>query len=198
MPGTGRSGLVSGRARHDAVLCGEIRWRDENRQVYGERKVWKQMGREGRRLARCTIPGGLVQSRTTAGTDREYPASVGRSGPLSATGRAVDGGVTRARRSQGFLVRFNAIEDLFSRTLMANEVRAGIVGVGGSPAGLRLSARRDRRSSAGVALRRGSAMKDSSMLARMQHLGVAPSPESSLPALTSNPIDAVTMQDRLE
>jgi len=41
-------------------------------------------------------------------------------------------------------------------------------------------------------------MKDSSMLARMQHLGVAPSPESSLPALTSNPIDAVTMQARLE
>lgn len=41
-------------------------------------------------------------------------------------------------------------------------------------------------------------MKDSSMLARMQHLGVAPSPELSLPALTSNPIDAVTMQDRLE
>ena len=107
--------------------------------------------------------------------------------------------MTRARRSQGFVVRFNTNEDLFSRTLVANEVGAlGIVGVGGSPAGLRLSARRDRRSSAGVALRRGSAMKDSSMLARMQHLGVAPSPESSLPALTSNPIDAVTMQDRLE
>lgn len=32
--------------------------------------------------------------------------------------------MTRARRSQGFLVRFNTIEDLFSRTLVANEVRA--------------------------------------------------------------------------
>jgi putative transposase len=48
--------LCPARAREDAVLCGEIQrvW-DENRQVYGVRKVWKQMGREGRRVARCTV-----------------------------------------------------------------------------------------------------------------------------------------------
>ena len=28
---------------------------DENRQVYGACKVWKQMGREDRRVARCTV-----------------------------------------------------------------------------------------------------------------------------------------------
>jgi putative transposase len=46
----------SARAGEDAVLCGEIQrvW-DENRQVYGVRKVWKQMGRAGRRVARCTV-----------------------------------------------------------------------------------------------------------------------------------------------
>src|SRR5690606_11898995 len=40
----------------DEALCVEIRrvW-DENRQVYGVRKVWKQLGREGWQVARCTV-----------------------------------------------------------------------------------------------------------------------------------------------
>ena len=40
--------LLSWRARRDAVLKGEIRrvW-DENFQVYGVRKVWRQLNREG-------------------------------------------------------------------------------------------------------------------------------------------------------
>ena len=40
----------------DEALCVEIRrvW-DENRQVYGVRKVWKQLCREGYRVARCTV-----------------------------------------------------------------------------------------------------------------------------------------------
>jgi putative transposase len=44
------------RSRREEALCGEIRrvW-DENRQVYGVRKVWKQLGREGSRVARCTV-----------------------------------------------------------------------------------------------------------------------------------------------
>ncbi len=48
--------LCPARARQDAVLCTEIQrvW-DENRQVYGARKVWKQMGREGWCVARCTV-----------------------------------------------------------------------------------------------------------------------------------------------
>jgi len=40
----------------DEALCVEIRrvW-DENKQVYGVRKVWKQLRREGYRVARCTV-----------------------------------------------------------------------------------------------------------------------------------------------
>ena len=44
------------RARRDAVLCAEIErvWK-ENRQVYGARKVWRQLGRERIPTARCTV-----------------------------------------------------------------------------------------------------------------------------------------------
>jgi putative transposase len=46
----------SARARHDEVLRAIIRriW-EENHRVYGPRKVWKQMGREGLREARCRV-----------------------------------------------------------------------------------------------------------------------------------------------
>jgi putative transposase len=46
----------SPRTVSDAVLRAIIRqiW-DENHRVYGPRKVWKQMGREGLRLARCRV-----------------------------------------------------------------------------------------------------------------------------------------------
>jgi putative transposase len=44
------------RVRRDGVLRGEIRrvW-DANFQVYGVRKVWKALNREGRGVARCTV-----------------------------------------------------------------------------------------------------------------------------------------------
>jgi transposase InsO family protein len=44
------------RVRRDAALRGEIRrvW-DENFRVYGVRKVWRQLGREGIGVARCTV-----------------------------------------------------------------------------------------------------------------------------------------------
>ncbi|MCK4599769.1 IS3 family transposase, partial [Candidatus Bipolaricaulota bacterium] len=44
------------RARRDAVLCEEIErvWRG-NRGVYGARKVWRQLQREGIEVARCTV-----------------------------------------------------------------------------------------------------------------------------------------------
>ena len=46
----------SARAQHDAVLRAIIlRIWTENHQVYGPRKVWKQMGREGLRAARCRV-----------------------------------------------------------------------------------------------------------------------------------------------
>jgi putative transposase len=44
------------RMRRDAALRGEIRrvW-EENFRVYGVRKVWRQLGREGIGVARCTV-----------------------------------------------------------------------------------------------------------------------------------------------
>jgi len=47
---------VSNRSRRDAALRPEIRrvW-DENFQVYGARKVWRQLNREEIPVARCTI-----------------------------------------------------------------------------------------------------------------------------------------------
>jgi transposase InsO family protein len=47
---------ASARARRDAALREKIqRDFDANFQVYGVRKVWKQLGREGERVARCTV-----------------------------------------------------------------------------------------------------------------------------------------------
>jgi transposase InsO family protein len=47
---------LSRRARRDAELMPQIRrvW-DANMQVYGADKVWKQLNREGIRVARCTV-----------------------------------------------------------------------------------------------------------------------------------------------
>jgi transposase InsO family protein len=48
--------LRSLRAQQDEVLREDIRrvWRD-NLEVYGVRKVWRQLGREGTAVARCTV-----------------------------------------------------------------------------------------------------------------------------------------------
>jgi transposase InsO family protein len=47
---------LSARAKRDAALCPEIDriWK-ENYRVYGARKVWRQMKREGEDVARCTV-----------------------------------------------------------------------------------------------------------------------------------------------
>jgi len=52
----------SARAQRDERLCPEILrvWR-ENLQVYGAKKVWKQLNREGIRVARCTVARLMVQ-----------------------------------------------------------------------------------------------------------------------------------------
>ena len=46
----------SARTRRDDELRAAIQrvW-DDNDQVYGPRKVWKQLHREGHRVARCTV-----------------------------------------------------------------------------------------------------------------------------------------------
>jgi len=48
--------LQSPRAQRDGWLCGEIRraW-EANSQVYGPRKVWRQLKREGIAVARCGV-----------------------------------------------------------------------------------------------------------------------------------------------
>ena len=47
---------ASGRVRRDRWLCGEIRRvYDEPFGVYGVRKVWRQLRREGVTVARCTV-----------------------------------------------------------------------------------------------------------------------------------------------
>lgn len=48
--------LASDRAKQDIVLCPEVQrvW-DQNFKVYGVRKVWHQMRREGFDVARCTV-----------------------------------------------------------------------------------------------------------------------------------------------
>ena len=47
--------LRSARAKRDEALCTDIRrvW-EENFRVYGPRKVWRQLKREGTEVARCT------------------------------------------------------------------------------------------------------------------------------------------------
>jgi len=50
------AGKLSARARRDMALKVEVRRVfDENFQVYGVRKVWRQLQREGQEVARCTV-----------------------------------------------------------------------------------------------------------------------------------------------
>jgi putative transposase len=65
------------RVRQDEIIANEIRrvWH-ENHQVYGVRKVWKQLRREGHAVARCTVARvmrraelrGAVRGRTVKNT----------------------------------------------------------------------------------------------------------------------------------
>ena len=77
----------SPRARRDAELrAASQRIWDENEQVYGPRKVWKQLRREGRRVARCTVDRlmramglrGGVRGRAWVITTRAEAAPTGR------------------------------------------------------------------------------------------------------------------------
>ena len=65
--------LLSGRAKRDAVLSLEIkRVFDENFRVYGARKVWRQLRREGFEVARCTVER-LMKALGIAGAIRGKP-----------------------------------------------------------------------------------------------------------------------------
>ena len=60
--------LRSNRAGRDEALCKQIRrvW-EHNKQVYGVRKMWRQLLREGFAVARCT-----VELRISAHRDRPF------------------------------------------------------------------------------------------------------------------------------
>ena len=61
------------RAKRDAGLMPEIaRVFEENFQVYGVRKVWRQLRREGREVARCTV-GRLMRTMGLQGVVRGRP-----------------------------------------------------------------------------------------------------------------------------
>ena len=64
----------SARAQRDDHLRVEIqRGYDEHQQVYGPRKVWKQLRRDGVRVARCTVAR-LMRAMGLAGAVRlEFP-----------------------------------------------------------------------------------------------------------------------------
>jgi transposase InsO family protein len=64
---------LSARAQRDAVMRSEIRrvW-DENFQIYGVRKVWRQLRREGFTIARCTVAR-LMAEMELAGVVRGKP-----------------------------------------------------------------------------------------------------------------------------
>lgn len=82
-------GRASARERRDAVLSAEIRrvW-EANFQVYGVRKVWRQLGREGFEVARCTVArlmrrmglAGVIRGKPTKTTvsDRAAPCPADR------------------------------------------------------------------------------------------------------------------------
>ena len=64
---------VPERVRRDAGLKADIRRVfDENFQVYGVRKVWQQLQREGRKVARCTV-GRLMRGMSLRGVIRGNP-----------------------------------------------------------------------------------------------------------------------------
>ncbi len=65
--------LLSDRARRDPVLMEEIeRVFETNYSVYGARKVWRQLRREGRDVARCTVER-LMRDLGLAGAVRGKP-----------------------------------------------------------------------------------------------------------------------------
>jgi transposase InsO family protein len=82
----------SARARRDADLCARIRRVfDENFSVYGVRKVWRQLQREGVEVARCTVER-LMRKMGLSGAVRGKPMRTTRSDksapcPLDKVGR---------------------------------------------------------------------------------------------------------------
>jgi putative transposase len=122
---------LSARAKRDLELRVQIRrvW-EENFQVYGVRKVWRQMNREGIRVARCTVErlmrdlglAGAVRGRqfktTIADDTTARPADlVGREFTASCPNQLWVSDLTYVATWQGFVyVAF--VIDVFSRMIV--------------------------------------------------------------------------------
>lgn len=134
----------SDRARRDASLCPDIRrvW-DENLQVYGVRKVWRQLNRESIPVARCTVER-LMQRLGLCGVVRGRGCKTTRPDPaadrpadlvqrnFSATGpnQLWVADITYVATWRGFVyVAF--VTDVFSRRIVgwrvANSMRTDLV-----------------------------------------------------------------------
>ena len=73
LPSSADPAKRSARAKRDAALKPEVRRVfDDNFQVYGVRKVWRQLKREGFDVARCTVER-LMQSMNLQGVIRGKP-----------------------------------------------------------------------------------------------------------------------------
>ncbi|EEX12525.1 integrase, catalytic region [Citreicella sp. SE45] len=90
---------LSDRARRDAVLRPEIeRVFEENWRVYGVRKVWRQLDREGFAVARCTVARlmkgmgiqGIIRGKPHKTTipDKKAPVPAGQGEPAIPRARA--------------------------------------------------------------------------------------------------------------
>ena len=86
---------LSARARQDAALKIEVRRVfDQNFSVYGVRKVWRQLKREGFDVARCTVSRlmrdmglqGVIRGKTVRTTisDKAAPCPLDRTPPMRA------------------------------------------------------------------------------------------------------------------
>src|SRR3982751_696381 len=76
-------GRASARIRRDAVLSERIRRVfDDNFQVYGARKVWRQLKREGEDVARCTVER-LMREMGLQGAVRGRPIKATKSDPAT-------------------------------------------------------------------------------------------------------------------
>ena len=76
--------LFSARARRDASLLPQVqRVYDQNLRVYGADKVWRQLGREGTAVARCTVER-LMRLRGLQGARRGKAVRTTMSDPKAA------------------------------------------------------------------------------------------------------------------
>jgi len=104
----------SARAQRDDELRAAIQrvW-DENDHAYGPRKVWKQLGREGIRVARCTVER-LMRAMGLRGVSRGRAWKVTTQADLAAARPAdlVDRQFTATRPNQLWIADFTYRRDL--------------------------------------------------------------------------------------